>query len=486
MFLNRRQNLLALYSVSHARIRKLYNPFSNTANQVPTSLLGDTDDNAWRRLEEWIGNRSDLVEYWNPVMQLKASAEAALKPYHDRYKKLERQWQLKLKPLCGDFYQIEWERFRPLRHSREEDWSDWLAWLLETSVTGLLAETVLGSFVDCDLISFRSPDKRVKREVPTENGERRADVVAEWSKYLVTHIEVKLGDQNFEKTFETCRFLRDKYSEEAKLVNAILIPETSRAVWRGAAEKHPKNDIKEILWEDVVHGLRKCLWAAREPIFWQCWAWCFCSAIESRILHLLRPSPSRQDFTQLARAARWVSILAMDLGEADITLKPEMNAFLKDGIRLYFDAVDAVTVFETEMKKLLKRTVDARTNWESLSERRVKPPTADGGDDGRYIYTFIECKSPVEQNLKIECGLWWKAPQMTGPIVYAGIFRRNLGVKFDWNEAGNEIRSFEYFDRTFLHLPLPASADLEAPVNQLLDAILRQLRKMTPEKLAPN
>jgi hypothetical protein len=142
--------------------------------------------NPWRRLEEWIGNKPSLSPRWDPVEQLRASCEAALLPYQARYEKLEKQWKLKLKPLCGGFCGIDWERFRPLRQSREEDWSDWLAWLLETSVTGLLAETLIGTYMKCDPDSFRSPEKKVRREVLTENRERRGDIVAEWNKYLIT------------------------------------------------------------------------------------------------------------------------------------------------------------------------------------------------------------------------------------------------------------------------------------------------------------
>jgi hypothetical protein len=43
-----------------------------------------------------------------------------------------------------------------------------------------------------------------------------------------------------------------------------------------------------ILWEDIVRGLRKCLWNEHESIFWRAWAWTFCSMIEKEILGLER------------------------------------------------------------------------------------------------------------------------------------------------------------------------------------------------------
>lgn len=63
--------------------------------------------------------------------------------------------------------------FRPLRTDREEDWSDWLAYLLKTSTRGVLAHAVFGP-ADAEVIELAAPPK-VKREFRVED--RRADVV---------------------------------------------------------------------------------------------------------------------------------------------------------------------------------------------------------------------------------------------------------------------------------------------------------------------
>jgi hypothetical protein len=438
-------------------------------------------DNPWHRLVEWIGTRPSVARCWDAVRQLKASAEDALLPYKDRYNRLERQWKRKLKPLCGNSCSIDWEKFRPLRLSREEDWSDWLAWLLETSTTGLFAEILLGTFMNCDQSSFRSSEKKVWREVLTENRERRADIVAEWKKHLITHVELKLEDQQFEKTFETCRLLRARWPKEANWTNAILIPETSRAAWKSVAEKYPTENISEILWNDVAHGLRKCLWMAREPIFWRAWAWSFCCAVETHILHLRSPDRSKPGLNQLATAARWVEILAMDPREASLSMKPEMKAFLEDGVRLYGDAMDAVTKFEDEILKLLRTAIDARAHWEPMKNRSIKKPVR-GGDGGeRWLYTMVEGESERGERAQIECGLWWNARRTTEPIVHAGLWRveeRLERVKFNWVDGTDGIHSFEYDNGTYIYLPARGSIEIEGPVNRLLDAVLKQLCKM--------
>lgn len=440
-------------------------------------------DISWDRLEEWIGNRPGLIQRWDSVRQLKASAEKALLPYELRYKRLERQWKRKLKPLCGNSNCWNWEGFRPLRPSREEDWSDWLAWLLETSVTGLLGEILFGSFMDAPASLFRSPEKKVRREVLTENRERRADIVAEWNKYSITHIELKIGDQNFEKTFETGRLLRALRSKEAKWMNAIVIPETSRATWKSVAEKFPTEFIREILWDDVAHGLRKCLWVAREPVFWRVWAWSFCCTIEARILQLRRPDQSKPGLNHLTTAARWVEILAMEPREARISMKPDMKAFLKDGVRLYADAVEAVKTFKTEMAKLFKTAVDSRASWQPLKSHNIEELEWSGNDvDQHWFYIMITGEAQNGQKAQIECGLWWNAPRPSGPIVYAVLFSGDKRVEFEWVDGTDGIHSFEFCEGTHIYLPIPDSIEIKEPVNRLLDAILEHLGTM-PKQL---
>ena len=39
----------------------------------------------------------------------------------------------RFKEFGGDPLSTEWSNFRPLRLSREEDWSDWLAYFIETN-----------------------------------------------------------------------------------------------------------------------------------------------------------------------------------------------------------------------------------------------------------------------------------------------------------------------------------------------------------------
>jgi hypothetical protein len=449
-----------------------------TVKQKPNSYLNGKNPSL-QPLSQPIANTPAPPPDWDQVRHLKARAESALLPYKGRYQSLDRKWRRKLKPLCGNLVTIDWERFRPLRQSREEDWSDWLAWLLETSTTGQLGETLFGNLLSCDATSFKSNEKRVCREVPTGNRERRGDIVARWNRFLITHIEVKVGDQDFEKTFDTCRRLRVSAPKEATWLNAILIPEASRTAWRDVAAKHPTEDMAEISWTDVVHALRKSLWASREPTFWRAWAWTFCSAIETRILQLQNPDLKKPGLAQLATSARWVDILATDKSQTKIKTRPEMKAFLKDGVRLYAKALDTMNMFEAETKKLLREAIEARSNWDPLKAHRLIDELDSGGGEGQcWIYATIEGRSHLGPATQLECGLWWNAPGTTKPIVYSGLWNGKKRIRFDWPAEKDGVHSLEIWGSTYLHLALPDSLDIRTPLNRLLNVTLKQLRKV--------
>jgi hypothetical protein len=135
-----------------------------------------------------------------------------------------------------------------------------------------------------------------------------------WQGGCTTHIEVKLWDCNFEKTFETARQLRCD-GPEAHWNDAILIPARSIALWDDVTKAHPTDSpIGVILWNDVAMGLRKSLWERREPVMWQAWAWAFCNAVESHLLGLRKPNSTRSRIGDLDMISQWIEILTTAAG----------------------------------------------------------------------------------------------------------------------------------------------------------------------------
>ena len=239
---------------------------------------------SWDFLKKFQMETVYSLQEWELVASLIEKSEQAIKPHIEECHDWELRWEKRLRPLCGDQTTINWSKFRPLRRGREEDWSDWLAWLLETSQTGILSDSLFGDQMKCQPETFISPT--VEREASLEG--RRADIVISWKTKRMTHVEVKIWDENFGKTFETSIKLH-KSAPDKIWNDFILIPSQSQEAWNEVAQKYSNDEsinVAVILWDDVARGLRRCLWHERESVFWRAWAWGFCSVIEKELLGL--------------------------------------------------------------------------------------------------------------------------------------------------------------------------------------------------------
>jgi hypothetical protein len=228
----------------------------------------DDDDIRWENLNHWI----DLARH-------------EVSRIADERDKLVMEWDRLLRDLGGDPSRCAWFDFRPLRLSREEDWSDWLAHLIERSKSGRFAQQLLGAELAGER-DFTAP--LVEREMPVSDGERRADLVITWRGGAKTHVEVKIWDESFKKTFDTAEKL-EKGDVEATgvLSHFILLPPSSRGTWRSVAESENQEGLPtvwEISWTDVAVALRTALRSREEETPWNVWAWSFIGAVEQKIL----------------------------------------------------------------------------------------------------------------------------------------------------------------------------------------------------------
>jgi len=263
---------------------------------------------SWGFLKNFNIKKLPTSDRWTPIKQMQDKAREALEPTKREYNRLYADWQERLRSLGEDPSTLDLDSFRPLRLSREEDWSDWLAWLLERSETGVLAETLFGTVMTCGAASLKLPT--TKREVGTENQERRADIVVTWKSRQVTHIEVKVQDDQFTKTFETAKKL-EAGKPRTTWCHFILITDELMPAWEVGKRVHDDKEIaiNPILWGDVVRGLRRCLWKGLECLVWRAWAWSFCGAIEQKLLGLRTPSPYQSAVSQLQMTTAWLEVL---------------------------------------------------------------------------------------------------------------------------------------------------------------------------------
>lgn len=247
------------------------------------TVARDRRSDAWSIFDDW--SQPDEAENsrhdWDVFGDLVPAYQAVVDCLYQDFIPLLERWDEQLSVLGGDPTRQDWGAFRPLRLTREEDWSDWLAHLLATSETGVFADSVF------HIAGFAPPDyarpRAVEREVSCAG--HRADVVITWQKRCHTHVEVKVGDENLAKTFETCAVLRQSYlTPKEHWTDFILLLANQLPFWEQVRDYETGDSrIEAVVWDDICIGLRKGLLAA-EALTWKVFAWSFLGAIEQLLV----------------------------------------------------------------------------------------------------------------------------------------------------------------------------------------------------------
>ncbi len=232
---------------------------------------------------------------WSGVADWTSAIEAQLGTERDALARIRRSWDDALGDLGGDPSARDWTSFRPLRRDREEDWSDWLAQIIEDSRTGRFALALLGSI---ELRNDHSAytEAVVHREVPHEGC--RADLVIEWTDATYTHIEVKVGDPGLAKTLGTAQKMEMRFGRgRARRSDVVLLLPEQRGAWDAECREQPAmhDRVPVITWIDVARALRNVLpQSAEESMHWRVWAHAFCGAIEQDLLRMRSGREPRQ------------------------------------------------------------------------------------------------------------------------------------------------------------------------------------------------
>ncbi|MBI5497204.1 MAG: hypothetical protein HY904_19480 [Deltaproteobacteria bacterium] len=212
-----------------------------------------------------------------------------------------------LMDVGGDPCRENWWQFRPLRLSREEDWSDWLAWLLSTSTAGTLGHGLLGQWMP-----GTTPVDFVRPQVLREHvfGDYRTDIVLKTASGRFAQVEVKLWDKHWEKTEGTGAEVRKALKiEKGNMVDVILAPAPAIQARQGRMTPREVEELpyKTLDWGSVASALRRTLHAKAEATPWRVWARTFAGAMEQRLLGALHvPASLQASARQLAVAARFI------------------------------------------------------------------------------------------------------------------------------------------------------------------------------------
>jgi hypothetical protein len=224
------------------------------------------------------------VRYWTwaGVGLWQEIFEAGLKVSRDDLAECRREWDAALCDLnLGDPSAVDRTSFRVLRLEREEDWSDWLAHLIEDSKAGSFSARFFGGDPKDSFMI-----KQVHREVSHEGC--RADIIVEWRDASYTHVEVKVGDPNLGKTLETAMSIQQRFHGQRRRGDFILLLPEQLDDWDQVCRHTPGlgKRVSARTWIDAARALRLALRESEESPAWRVWAHTFCGAIEQKLLRI--------------------------------------------------------------------------------------------------------------------------------------------------------------------------------------------------------
>lgn len=168
-----------------------------------------------------------------------------------------------LASLGGDPLREDWHDFRPLALAREEGWSDWLAHLLAGGDAEFLLDLFKIRHLPTDAPEVHRERVLLVDQADRSRGNYRSDLIIEWTEpRFGIHIEVKVGDPQFAKTWDEAQKLRATHGGEWHHF-LLVLPEQKREAERTKEAKERTTaaypSVTVLTWEHVEGQVRAAL-----------------------------------------------------------------------------------------------------------------------------------------------------------------------------------------------------------------------------------
>jgi hypothetical protein len=160
-----------------------------------------------------------------------------------------------------------------------------------------------------------------------------------------------------------------------------------------------------------------------------------------------------------------------------------LDQFFREGLTRYPEACRAVTTFEEEVKKRVRKYVDSRAEWGPLIFKSKGPVLPSGSNVGGF---YLGCNLNVVlkgTDLKMSLGYWWDAPGSPFPVAGATAVEKGPDslVKFDYEGTHPKLAAIDWYDHTYLVAPFPGDGDPAVPFDAVLSSMFKVLEAWEPE-----
>ena len=160
-------------------------------------------------------------------------------------------------------------------------------------------------------------------------------------------------------------------------------------------------------------------------------------------------------------------------------MNDDTKPFLNEGLKVYPEARATLLFFEQEIINVLAAAVARREQWHPLKNHRVKSNKADknAGQGGFWVSMDIEGLSQRDEQINIDCGIWWKALENDDCAIIYASFSTAPKQLFEFQRSQQEsgIRNFDRWDRTFFYISVMEATDIGKSLNLVLNELLKQL-----------
>ena len=275
---------------------------------------------------------------WEKLAPLVSASRKLSDSLRKKTERLLEQSNARLSPL-QDPLSLDFSSHRWFAGKREENYSDWLSWIIEQLGDAKLVFRLLKIEAPSLAEKCWGVKPEVRREYPVEEGHDdqsgRLDILIRYSPEALIAVEVKIDDTDYTKNEGYYKSVENLFGKETKYYKLLVID----AEYDGS--------FKVIKWKDVCLELRRMVSdkSVKEPLLCALML-AFAGAVEQNLLEL---SIVKSGWFHSGTIDYLLTYLPTGGNTMVLTEDIAKRQLVKDGLSVYLDALYAVEEFQHEI-----------------------------------------------------------------------------------------------------------------------------------------